>query len=393
MIRVDTPAYPVTTATHPGMSGKNNEDRYSVSAYRLSPKNPAPVLLAILSDGIGGHRAGEVAAQLAVDRITAVISESTLENPSTALQTAVIHASQEIQAAAQEDPNRFGMGATCAVALVIARRLYTVTVGDSRIYLLRSGAIHQISIDHTWIQEALDSGLIAPEEAAGHPNAHVIRRYLGSPNPPEVDHRIRLDPHETSEQSVANQGMLLQPGDRVFLCSDGLSDLVSEPEIYAAFQNQSADAAVQNLIDLANARGGHDNITVLTFQIPRATQPSAGWRKKDAESILPSWRYLAAGCLATLVIALVISALVIGYSYYSDKGTLPVTSATALYQTLTRSPLTTPQTGASATLELLSSPTPTATIALPDILINGDTLTPWPTNTLAPAETATPTPQ
>jgi PPM family protein phosphatase len=93
----------------------------------------------------------------------------------------------------ESDAARQGMGATCVAALIIGRRLYAVTVGDSRLYLMREGTIRQLSTDHTWIQEALEAGILQPEDANGHPNAHVIRRYLGSPKPPEVDHRIAVE--------------------------------------------------------------------------------------------------------------------------------------------------------------------------------------------------------
>jgi protein phosphatase len=387
MIRTDHSSFPVAAISHPGMTGKNNEDRYAVSAYRLSRRSRVPVLFAVLSDGIGGHRAGEVAAQIAVDRITQVISASALTQPSADLEAAVIQANQDIYAASQEDAGRNGMGATCAAALTVGRRLFTVTVGDSRIYLMRGGAIRQVSIDHTWIQEALDSNLIRPEEVAGHPNAHVIRRYLGAATPPKVDHRIRLSNRETDEESEANQGMLLRPGDRLLLCSDGLTDLVSEAEILAAFEQAAPEAAIQSLTDLANERGGHDNITLLTFQSPPAAPRTAPSRA----SILPSWRYIGIGCLATLLAAALIAALVIGYSYVSEQGAAEPATATRILLAETRLPEGTATAEATATLEPLPTGTTAATPALPDVLVNGDTLTPWPTHTLAPPATQTPT--
>ncbi len=193
MIRTEKAPYNTVAISHPGMSGKNNEDRFAVSAFRLSNKDATPVLLAVLSDGIGGHRAGEVAAEIAVERISQRVSESKgAQTPVEILGGAVIEVSEEIRKMANENPERKGMGATVAAVLVVGRRLHMVTVGNSRVYLLRNHHLHRLSIDHTWIQEALDSGIITPEEAAVHPNAHIIRRYLGSPTPPAVDTRIRL---------------------------------------------------------------------------------------------------------------------------------------------------------------------------------------------------------
>ena len=107
------------------------------------------------------------------------------------------------------------MGATCACAWLVGERLYTATVGDSRVYLLRGERIQRVSTDHTWIQEALERGVLRPEQISGHPNAHIIRRYLGSPVAPEVDLRLRVSGEESDEQALANQGTLLLPGDRV----------------------------------------------------------------------------------------------------------------------------------------------------------------------------------
>ncbi|MFM8320047.1 MAG: protein phosphatase 2C domain-containing protein, partial [Chloroflexota bacterium] len=257
--------------THPGMTGKNNEDRYSVSAFRIEGEKPRPALLALVCDGIGGHRAGEVAAEIAIDTIVRTAAQDSAAQPLELLRQAIQQASQNIYAHAQSDPNRHGMGSTCAAALIIENRLFVAYVGDSRIYLLRGGQIFQLSIDHTWIQEALDAGVITQEQVFGHPNAHVIRRYLGSAAPVEVDTRLRLSPQDSDEQMFANQGTALLPADQLLLCSDGLTDLVRPEEILAALQAHPANSqpeALRQLIALANERGGHDNITIVALQAP-----------------------------------------------------------------------------------------------------------------------------
>src|SRR5450756_2343537 len=190
MIRSEHAHLQVAALSHPGMTGKNNEDRYAVSAYRLGPDNAAPSLLAVLCDGIGGHRAGEVAAEIAVNTISQVVAESDASQPIQILQNAVQAASQRIYKQAQSNGERRGMGSTCACAWVIGSRLYTVSVGDSRIYLQRGDAIYQLTTDHTLVQELLERGQITPEQMRGHPNAHVIRRHLGSAVPPEGDFRL-----------------------------------------------------------------------------------------------------------------------------------------------------------------------------------------------------------
>ena len=227
MIPADRAHLYVAASTHPGMKGKNNEDQYAVSAYLLSEADPTPSLLAIVSDGIGGHRAGEVASQIAVETISRTVAKSDGSNPTATLEDAITLASQAIVEQAELHPEKRGMGATCVCAWVIGNRLYSASVGDSRLYLLRGNSITQLTTDHTWIQEAIEYGALTPEQARRHPNVHVIRRYLGSQPPPEVDFRLRVNPAETDSQAQANQGFPLIPGDFLLLCSDGLTDLVT----------------------------------------------------------------------------------------------------------------------------------------------------------------------
>jgi len=273
MIKMEKSHVPVAANSHAGMSGKNNEDNYLVTAYEMNEFNPARVMLAVLCDGVGGHQAGEVASEIGVNVITEEIGNSNGENLPRTLTRAIQKASQSVNQQAQNNlggPGRAGMGSTTAVACLIGNRLYTATVGDSRIYLLRNDKIQQLSKDHTWIQDALDVGLITPEQVPGHPNTHVIRRYLGGPNLPEVDIRMFLYGYENDEQAEANQGTRLQKQDNLLLCSDGLTDLVSDQEVFEIVAEHGTDlnSAVDELIDLANARGGHDNITVVLFSVP-----------------------------------------------------------------------------------------------------------------------------
>lgn len=408
MIRVPHAHLPVAASTHPGMKGKANEDRFAVTAFRLSRNNRTPVLLAVLCDGIGGHRAGEVAAAMAVDRITQQVADSDGSNPPEIMRRAAEEASREIQVQSSADAARRGMGATLACAWIQGRRLFTATVGDSRIFLLRGGDIRQLSVDHTWIQDALDIGLLTPDQVRGHPNAHVIRRYLGSDIPPQVDFRLRLDPHDSDEKAAANQGMLLLPGDRLVLCSDGLSDLVTPEEILHAFQPRAnhsaptlplsdtrplslngaavgqtgtppADSVVAGLIDLANQRGGHDNITLITVAIP--AQPTRPIAKPYA---LP-WRWLGLGCAGVLALALLVGAVWVGAVWYQSRPTatppllLPATATRLVMEALpshTQLPATLPPQS-TATRALMVAP-PTAT------------LTAWPTGTPSASPTTTP---
>ena len=270
MIRSSLPHVHVAALSHAGMSGKDNEDRYAVSSFLLSKEDPRPAILAVVADGIGGHLAGEIAAELAVNYITAGVAESNGKRPVKILETAIQNASQSIasHSAGKEDEN--GMGATCACVWIIENKLYTAYVGDSRIYLLRGKYIQRLTIDHTWVQEAYEKGIITAEQMRDHPNLHVIRRYLGGVRLPEVDFRLRIDDAESNEESENNQGFHLEPGDTILLCSDGLTDLVWDDEIQRIIRSKKdMKAAAEALVNLANDRGGHDNITVVIMSTPK----------------------------------------------------------------------------------------------------------------------------
>lgn len=394
----------IAALTHPGMSGKNNEDRYAVAAFRLESDQSTPVVFAIISDGIGGHRAGEVAAEMVVETVSQAVAKSNAQYPIQTLREAIMRSSQEISVESETDPEKKGMGATCACAMIVGERLYTAYVGDTRIYLLRAGAIQQISIDHTWVQEAIDAGLIEPEEGKGHPNAHVIRRYLGSKQPVEPDTRLRLSPAESAAQSESHQGLQLLPGDQVILCSDGLTDLVGDAEILALMQNKEQEAALQELVDLANQRGGHDNITIIALRVPALVPlpdtliltPQAP-RQAPQTPLVPQpaqmqvqprktavWLLPVVGLLVLVLIALVIGGVYWLYnrsiSTPGSNTALPLASqAVTLPVQVTAAPGST-----SAAPTQSTSLSPSGSAGTPFIPTPAITLTPWPTNTRTP---------
>ncbi|MBI4928401.1 MAG: protein phosphatase 2C domain-containing protein, partial [Anaerolineae bacterium] len=294
---------------------------------------------------------------------------------------AVHTASDAIRQQAASSEEMAGMGATCAVAWLIGSRLYTATVGDSRIYLIRGGRIQRISTDHTWVQEALENGYIQPEDIRGHPNAHVIRRYLGSPYLPEVDLRLRLSGQENDEQAAANQGLTLAPGDRILLTSDGLTDLVSDQEILAAYLNRSPEEASQSLIDLSNARGGHDNITLVSFSAPdQSVQLPVPVQKTRSNS--RGLRWVLAGCAGTLAVVALIG-LVVGGWWLMNGGAVGSRVTPTLTPTVAPAILSspTPQVLPPSTPQRTVAPLPTDTPTRIPLLPGGPTLTPWPTNT------------
>ena len=267
----------VAALSHPGEVREINEDRLSVTSYTRE-SDDASVTLAIVADGIGGHQAGEVAAQIAVDQITDDIGKSSGDDPVAELSVAIIAAGRLISESALRDDSLQGMGSTIATAMIVKDRLYIVSVGDSRIYLLRSGNIRQISIDHTWVQEAINHGILTPEEARNHPNAHVLHRHLGGDRDPLPDARLRLADDESDEDSQANQGMRLAAHDQILLCSDGLTDLVEDEEILGVLSSHSQDEAARALVDMARSRGGHDNITMVIVEMPDPEAAESGSR-------------------------------------------------------------------------------------------------------------------
>ncbi len=317
MIPSDRSHLYAAAVTHPGMSGKNNEDCYAVSAHHVSETDSTPSVLAIVADGVGGHSAGEVAAEIAVETISQIVAGSDASRPREILEDAVIQAGQAVYDQSDSGTDRQGMGSTCACAWVIGDKLYTASVGDSRIYLLRGGKIRQLTTDHTWVQEAIEHGIIKPEQARDHPRAHIIRRYLGSKKPVLPDLSLRLRPDESDAQITANQGEQLRPGDQLLLCSDGLTDLVDDDEIFTVLQNGDLEEALDQLVDMANARGGHDNITIVTLQVPPTKEDHTNTAPAESKSQfeLNRWAYLG----ISIVIIIVLTVLV----WYASRPAIP----------------------------------------------------------------------
>jgi len=258
-----------SSITDPGSKGRLNEDAFDITAFTLSEDDDTPVLLAIIADGIGGHKAGEIASKIAVATIISSVAESDGTDPLWILKSALLEANHSITSEAETDDSKKGMGSTVACALVIDTALYIATLGDSRLYLVRDNVIQQLNLDHTWVQEALEVGVITSEEARSHPRRHLIRSYLGSSDPIHPDLRLYMNSEENQEQAKANQGLPLVPGDQVLICTDGLTDLVDDEEILEIIEGEdSKDEQLQKMVDLANQRGGHDNITAVVLQAP-----------------------------------------------------------------------------------------------------------------------------
>jgi protein phosphatase len=380
MIPIESAHFPVFAATDPGRVGKNNEDNFAVSAYQVGESDPTRSIVAIIADGVGGHQAGEVASSLAVEMISHIIAESDASQPLATMEEGFFQANEAIYSQATISPSNAGMSTTAACAWVIGDRLYLAPVGDSPVYLKRGDRLIQLTTDHTWVQEAMESGILSPEQAQSHPNAHLIRRYLGSKQPVISDFRIRLNPGESDKQAVANQGMKLEPGDFILLCSDGLTDLVSDDEINAALGDQPLPEILEGLIDKANAEGGHDNITVIGIQFP------------EEELVVSAPKSRSRLWLMLLLIAVLAVVLYAGWYFQSiiwgeeaptatiEQGGTAVLSSPV--PTLTAMPPTATQTASQVAGVATTSPEPS--LSPPAETSIPATYTPWPTSTTAP---------
>ena len=375
MIRTTRAHLNVEAYSHQGMGGKNNEDRYAVASFHASEKDRTPILFAVLADGIGGHKGGEVAAELAVNHIMQSVAKSDGRFSRQVIEQAVIEASDAISSHSSSNENLKGMGATCAVAWIIDKKLHTAYVGDSRIYLMRSGRIQQLTVDHSWVQEAIEKGILTPELAREHPNVHVIRRYLGSAVPPEADFRLNLFDGEGAHHAENNQGTEIQPNDVILLCTDGLTDLVWNDEILEVVRTKpTLKEASRALINLANERGGHDNITVILISAPSDFRSKTEPRKRRPRSWLPWVIGGFVGLILTLVVASILT-----FSLLRRGGT--GTATPAIFAPLP----------AQVTETQLPQVRPTSTMPPAETAIPGEvlpeptaTLTPWPTNTIRP---------
>jgi protein phosphatase len=377
MIPAESAHLPIYAVTDRGKSGKNNEDNYAVSAHILSESDPTPSIIAIIADGVGGHQAGEVASSLAVEMISQIIARSDANRPVAALEEAFSQTNQAIYSQATINPENAGMSTTAACAWVIGDQVYLASMGDSRIYLRRGENFIQLTVDHTWVQEAIESGILTPDQAKSHPNAHLIRRYLGSKQPAIPDFRLHLHPEDSDQQLIANQGMRLESGDYLFLCSDGLTDLVSDDEINAALGGQSLQNSLDGLIDLANKRGGHDNITIIGIQVPDEMAITSVPKTRNRTVIIVS---------LLVILAVAVLGGWIYRAYFWEDGSptetlqpgiiIEISSPTF---TLTALPTTQIPETPEVTPEVSSSPNlPTVETSIPS------TYTPWPTSTSGP---------
>lgn len=226
-----------STATHKGMVRDNNED----SVFPSSSGNSLDEVLVIVADGMGGHVAGEVASRLAVN--AAASSELDAADR-------IAAGNRAIREEVARDPGLEGMGTTMTLLSIDGTTATIGHIGDSRAYLLRDGDFSQLTEDHTVAAEYVALGQLDPEEAATHPQRHMLTRTLGLTRFVNVD-EFKFD---------------VVAGDRVLLCSDGLTEMVSDQDIGSTLRRETLEEVVWKLVEMANNAGGVDNISVVAVE-------------------------------------------------------------------------------------------------------------------------------
>jgi protein phosphatase len=275
-------------ATDIGKVREGNEDSFLVE----------PPLYAV-ADGMGGHRGGEVASHLALETVEALFKEGQGD-----LVDQVKEANRAVFARGSSDRSVSGMGTTLTAALVDGDSVRLAHVGDSRAYLLRAGDLRMLTEDHTLVNRMVTSGEISRSEAEVHPHRSVLTRSIGTERDVDVD-----------DSSVA-----LIDGDRLLLCSDGLTAMVNEDQIKAILENvDDPQEAADRLVRAANRAGGVDNITVVVLDAKEGdglavpgggvARPTSSRRSGLARAILTRF----------VIVAVVAGAIVAGFRFYVDR--------------------------------------------------------------------------
>lgn len=236
-------------ATHEGRVRDHNEDSFH-DGGEAGPW--------VVADGMGGHEHGERASAVLVEELSRPLVEEGFEERCNEVAERIHLANARIFAEAQEQGSQ--MGSTVVAMVAAGRRFAVLWVGDSRVYLLRGGALHQLSKDHSRVQEMLDRGLLTEEDARGHPMGHILARAVG------VTPEVAVD-------VVADE---VEPGDLFLLCSDGLHGFVPEDRIAELLGGGSLEGAVGALVEETLARGAPDNVTAIAVRFTEPTLLALG---------------------------------------------------------------------------------------------------------------------
>lgn len=230
-----------------GNTRKNNQDNFYVSEDAIGT---LPNLF-IVADGMGGYKAGEVASKEAVDVIIDKISQSDLNDPVSVIEEAVSVANDQILSMSKNNTEYEGMGTTLVVTTIFEKDFYVANIGDSRLYIVNDD-IHQITRDHSYVEEMVSRGEIDKDSARTHAKKNVITRALG------VEVGTYADYFQVKYKK----------GDKILMCSDGLSNMVSDDNIKTILKKEiPVEDIVNELVYTANQNGGLDNITVVVIEL------------------------------------------------------------------------------------------------------------------------------
>jgi len=236
-----------------GCQRETNEDSYLYWESADDQEFLRKGRLAVIADGMGGHEGGQEASRLAVETVRDVYGNGFSEDPQTALIESFAAAHTRIVNYAEQHPAFQGMGTTCTAFVLVGHQLYFAHVGDSRLYLIRDSRISRLTRDHSYVGRLVESGLVRAEDAERHPQRHILTAALGAGL-------------EVAAEG-AEQGMLLQDGDNLLLCTDGLWGVVAEDQLEDAVSKYAPAECCAALVKLARERGGPDNITLQVLHI------------------------------------------------------------------------------------------------------------------------------
>ncbi|MGA8617537.1 MAG: Stp1/IreP family PP2C-type Ser/Thr phosphatase [Candidatus Sulfotelmatobacter sp.] len=247
------PGIEVASLSDVGCQRENNEDSYLYWEPAGDVEFKRKGRLAVIADGMGGHEGGLEASRLAVETVRKVYDQGFRDDPQAALVESFAAAHTRILDYAEQHPEFQGMGTTCTALVLHGRQLYFAHVGDSRLYLVRQGRILRLTRDHSYVGRLVESGIVRAEDAEKHPQRHILTAALGAGTEVAVD--------------GAEQGLALQDGDDLLLCTDGLWSVVSEEELQTAVSRNAPVESCAALVKLARERGGPDNITLQVLRV------------------------------------------------------------------------------------------------------------------------------
>ena len=303
----------IGSCTHRGVGGKENQDRNV--AFRIGPGNPddwsaypAQSRYAVaVADGVTSQAAGADASGIAVQALKRVLCQDAHgAPPKLLLEEAFLQVNSDILSAVAANPSFKGMSTTLVAAMVQGWHLFVAHVGDSRAYLIRGNTLSRLTVDHTWVQEALDAGRLTQEAARVHPNRHTILRFLGSRRAVQIDGTI-IKPGTDGGLATRQlcESIVLEPGDALLLCTDGITDKIEEDELLRLVRSHQyrPRQGARTLVETAVSRGETDNITAVLMVMPHAGLRGFLAGLLPGSGLKDNWNPLLLGALAFLLVA------------------------------------------------------------------------------------------